>query len=135
MKTTTIRITEEQMSWVRENRPQQLSRIVREHLDELIHSESPVNFHNAWRESAQKCYPHMRGGYCAICWPSGTPSKLEWTEYIRENGIGARKTWTYEEWSMSRHARRQTVLDDWNEKHLIDSSKPGWIRRFFFKES
>ena len=89
MKTTTVRITDEQHQWIVENRPYQLSRIVREHLDVLIHAETPVSFHNAWRESAQKCYPHMRGGYCSLCWPAGTPSRQEWTDYIRQNGVGS----------------------------------------------
>lgn len=132
MKTTTIRITEEQHDWIQKNRPQQLSRIVRDRLDELIHAETPVGFHNAWREQAQKCYPHMRGGYCSICWPTGTPSREEWMEYIRDNGVGKLRTFTFEEWSMSRHARRQTVLEEWNsDLSLDDPPKLGWFRRLF----
>jgi|TARA_R110001599_G_scaffold70563_1_gene197734 hypothetical protein len=135
MKTTTVRITDEQHQWIVENRPYQLSRIVREHLDVLIHAETPVSFHNAWRESAQKCYPHMRGGYCSLCWPAGTPSRQEWTDYIRQNGVGSPRSHTFEEWSATKHLNRQTVLEEWNNQQLEISRKTGWFRRFFFKES
>jgi hypothetical protein len=146
MKTTTIRITDEQHNWILENRPYQLSRIVREHLDVVIHAETPVGFHNAWRESAQKCYPHMQGGYCAICWPAGTPSRSEWTEYIKSGHrhfsggtLQGVRTVTFEEWSATKHLDRQTVLDDWNA--LVDPKQDSrtrttrWFRRFFFKDS
>lgn len=116
MKTTTIRITEDQHTWIRENRPNQLSAIVREHLDVLIHQETPVGFHNAWREQAQKCYPFMRGGYCALCWPAGTPPRQQWMDYIKENGLGSRRSISFEEWSESRHARRQATLAEWNSQ-------------------
>jgi len=146
MKTTTVRITDEQHNWILENRPYQLSRILREHLDVLIHAETPVGFHNAWRESAQKCYPHMQGGYCAICWPAGTPSRAEWTEYIKSGHRGLRdgtlqgvRTVTFEEWSATKHLNRQTVLDDWNENGMAPNrkkvSKGHWLARFFFKDS
>lgn len=137
MKTTTIRITEEQHKWIQENRPNQLSRIVREQINVLIHQETPVGFHNAWREQAQKCYPFMRGGYCSLCWPAGTPSRQHWMDYIKENGVGSFRSHTFEEWTQSKHAQRQATLDDWNdlEKRAASSSKNsgrfGWIRRFF----
>ena len=134
MKTTTIRITKEQHKWVKDNRPTQLSRIIREHLDELIQQQTPVNFHNAWRESAQKCYPFMRGGYCAICWPVGIPPKLDWTEYLRTNGVGTHSPSTFEEWSMFKHGSRQAQLKEWNEPEEEPAIKISWLRRFFFKE-
>ena len=139
MKTTTIRITQEQMSWIRQNRPQQLSMLVRAHLDDLIHSETPVNFHNAWRESAQKCYPHMRGGYCSLCWPTGIPSREEWTAYVKSSHRGSmagnishvHSVQTFTEWSMEKHARRQSSLQEWNEP--VESKKRRgfleWFRR------
>lgn len=126
MRRTTIRITDDQHAWIRSNRPHQLSHIVREHLDDLMQMETPVNYHNAWRESAQKCYPHMRGGYCQICWPAGIPSKLEWSEYIKSGhrgsvagnvqSIGA--VLTFEEWTMTRHEQRQSLLEEWNDGEI-----------------
>ncbi len=152
MKITTVRITDEQHHWIKSNRPQQLSNIVREHLDDLMHRDTPVNYHNAWRESAQKCYPHMRGGYCSICWPAGIPSKVEWSEYIKSGHRGSMAgnvqsiaaTMTFEEWTMLRHGDRQTSLEDWNgdvDLTRLASKKNGtikkssWIRRLLFKES
>jgi hypothetical protein len=114
MKITTIRIEEKQLAWIRANHPQNLSRIVREHLDDLMHRATPVNFHNAWRENAQKCYPYMQGGYCNLCWPAGVPDKSIWHQYIRENQAGKFGSLTFDEWSLNRHNNRQTLLDDWN---------------------
>ena len=147
MKITTVRITPEQHAWVSQNRPQQLSSIVRAHLEELIHQQTPVNFHNAWREGAQKCYPFMRGGYCGLCWPVGVPTRAAWQEYIQEFGTHGlregdrlRQRLTFEEWSMQQHHSRQATLDDWNrdsESYQVanqESSQalpgqPGLIRR------
>lgn len=145
MKITTVRITDEQHEWITNNRQNQLSRIVREHIDELMHSETPVNFHNAWREGAQKCYPFMKGGYCALCWPAGIPDRSHWLDYVKAFPVGSRGRLTFEEWSMSKHARRQATLDDWNRDSRPDqvaeqkrasalSNKSGifgWIRRLF----
>lgn len=132
MRVTTIRITREHLEWVRSNRPQQLSHIVREHLDDLMQQGTPVGYHNAWRESAQKCYPHMRGGHCAICWPAGIPTKLEWSEYIRSghgsnngSGISHIGVRTFEEWSSLKHEERQTSLAEWN-------SSEGFSKGTFF---
>jgi hypothetical protein len=140
MKITTVRITDEMHEWVRENRPQQLSAIVRDHLEDLMHRETPVDYHNAFRENAQKCYPHMRGGYCAICWPAGIPSKKEWAEYIRAGlvsdggGNTARiATITYEEWIMRKHGARQSVLEEWNREEAKKPSRRNWVWRMFFR--
>lgn len=114
MKITTIRITEEQLDWIHQNHPQNLSRIVREHLDDLMHRATPVNFHNAWRENAQKCYPFMQGGYCNMCWPAGVPDRSIWQQYIRENSGGIYGSVTFDEWNINRHNNRQTLLEDWN---------------------
>ena len=114
MKITTIRITEDQLDWIRQNHPQNLSRIVRDHIEDLMHRATPVNFHNAWREQAQKCYPYMQGGYCNICWPAGIPDKSIWQQYIRENSHGKYGSVTFDEWNTIRHNNRQTILEDWN---------------------
>ena len=79
-----------------------------------MHRSTPVNFHNAWRENAQKCYPYMEGGYCKMCWPAGIPDKSMWQQYIRENRVGAYGSCTFDEWSINRHNNRQSILDDWN---------------------
>lgn len=152
---TTVRIRDDQHEWLKKNHPGGFSRIVRAHLDELMHQETPVGFHNAWRESAQKCYPYMRGGYCSICWPAGIPSRNDWSDYIKsgfQDNPGAPGTvtvthkMTFEEWSSLRHQNRQTILDEWNRdsstyhvaneertEAISSGSKPksGWIRRFF----
>jgi hypothetical protein len=52
MKVTTVRLQEKQLDWIRQNHPQNLSRILRDHIDDLMHRATPVNFHNAWRENA-----------------------------------------------------------------------------------
>ena len=114
MRITTVRITETQHEWITNNKPNQLSQIVRDRIDELMHMETPVNFHNAWREGAQKCYPFMSGGYCVLCWPAGVPDRSYWMEYIRAFPAGTRSRLTFEEWSMSKHAQRQSQLDEWN---------------------
>lgn len=114
MKITTIRITAAQLEWIHQNHPQNLSRIVREHLDDLMHRATPVNFHNAWRENAQKCYPFMQGGYCNLCWPAGVPDRSIWQQYIRENSSGTYGSITFDEWNLNRHNNRQTILEDWN---------------------
>lgn len=140
MKTTTIRITDDQHAWLRSNRPQQLSNIVRAHLDDLMQQETPVNFHNAWRESAQKCYPHMRGGYCALCWPAGIPSRATWSEYIKSGHRGSlagnvqsiQASHTFEEWSMLQHDSRQAQLTEWNSSQAQDKSRGlGFFSRLF----
>lgn len=138
MKTTTVRIQEAQHKWIIENRPNQLSRIVRDHLDDLIQQQTPVNYHNAWRESAQKCFPFMQGGYCALCWPVGVPPKVDWQAYLKDNGVGSYKTITFEEWSMIKHGSRQAQLKEWNTDQHTESessTRISWFRRFFFKES
>ena len=114
MKVTTVRLEEKQIDWVRQNHPQNLSRILREHVDDLMHRSTPVNFHNAWRENAQKCYPFMDGGYCNMCWPAGIPDRSIWQQYLRENRLGSFGSITFEEWSINRHNNRQSILDDWN---------------------
>lgn len=114
MKVTTVRLEEKQIDWIRQNHPQNLSRILRDHIDDLMHRSTPVNFHNAWRENAQKCYPYMEGGYCKMCWPAGIPDKSMWQQYIRENRVGAYGSCTFDEWSINRHNNRQSILDDWN---------------------
>lgn len=114
MKVTTVRLEEKQIDWVRQNHPQNLSRILREHIDDLMHRSTPVNFHNAWRENAQKCYPFMDGGYCNMCWPAGIPDRSIWQQYLRENRLGSFGSITFEEWSINRHNNRQSILDDWN---------------------
>lgn len=118
MKITTIRVTEKQLEWIRQNHPQNLSRIVREHLDDLMHRATPVNFHNSWRENAQKCYPFMSDGYCYECWPAGVPSKSQWNNYIREGQrvVGGQivSNLTWDEWLVIAHNNRQTTLENWN---------------------
>lgn len=120
MKVTTIRITKAQHEWVVNNKPNQLSAIVRDHLDELMHMETPVGFHNAWREGAQKCYPFMSGGYCSICWPAGVPDRSYWMEYVKAFPAGTRSRLTFEEWSAQKHDRRQRTLDEWNRNTHSD---------------
>lgn len=141
MKVTTVRLEEKQIEWIRNNHPQNLSRILREHIDDLMHRSTPVNFHNAWRENAQKCYPFMEGGYCNICWPAGIPEKSTWQQYLRENRLGSFGSITFDEWSINRHNNRQAILDDWNvtDTHQIAqqkssyaiSSNSGIINRIF----
>lgn len=116
MKITTIRITDEQHDWITNNRQNQLSAICRAHIDELMHSETPVNFHNAWREGAQKCYPFMKGGYCSICWPAGVPDRSHWMDYVKAYPAGSKSRLTFEEWSMQKHDNRQRSLDEWNRE-------------------
>jgi len=127
MKVTTVRLEGKQIEWVRNNHPQNLSRILREHIDDLMHRSTPVNFHNAWRENAQKCYPYMDGGYCNMCWPAGIPDKSTWQQYLRENRLGSFGSITFDEWSINRHNNRQTILDDWNatNTHQIAQQKSG----------
>lgn len=124
MRITTVRITEEQHTWLKENYPSGFSSIVRQHLDELIHSQTPVNYHNSWREVAQKCYPFTQGGYCAICWPAGIPSRQEWSEYISTTATSSqtapgtvnlvKSALSFEEWNQLRIGTRQRTLDEWN---------------------
>lgn len=123
MKITTIRLEANQLDWIRANHPQNLSRIVREHIHDLMHRATPVNFHNAWRESAQKCYPYMKGGYCNICWPAGIPDREIWQNYMRENGANNPYSLTFEEWSLNNHNNRQKTLDDWNLTNTNTISK------------
>jgi hypothetical protein len=54
MKVTTVRLQEKQLDWIRQNHPQNLSRILRDHIDDLMHRATPVNFHNAWRENFER---------------------------------------------------------------------------------
>jgi hypothetical protein len=116
MKITTVRITDVQHTWITRNHPQQLSHLVREHLDELMQQKTPVNFHNAWRESAQKCYPFLSDGYCAICWPGGIPARDTWQRYLKENSqVTSRFKISWEEWIMNNHHNRQSLLDEWNK--------------------
>lgn len=139
MKITTVRITDEQHRWIQQNRPQQLSFLVREHLDDMMQRETPVNYHNAWRESAQKCYPHIRGGYCVLCWPAGIPSKQVWSDYIKSGHRGSMAgnvqsiggVITYEEWSMSLHGERQAILAEWNAPD--PGNQPGFFARISAK--
>ncbi len=118
MKITTVRLESKQLDWIRQNHPQNLSRILREHLDDLMHRSHPVHFHNSWRENSQKCYPFISDGYCALCWPAGIPSKEKWNQYIREGQrishgqIVSNMTW--DEWYQLQHHNRQTNLVDWN---------------------
>lgn len=116
MKITTVRITNTQHEWIVNNKPNQLSSIVRERIDELMHQETPVSFHNAWREGAQKCYPFMAGGYCSICWPAGVPDRSHWMDYVKAFPAGSRSRLTFEEWSMQKHDQRQRTLDEWNRE-------------------
>ena len=146
MRITTVRITDTQHEWIINNRPNQLSQIVRDRIDELMHMETPVNFHNAWREGAQKCYPFMAGGYCSLCWPAGVPDRSYWMEYVKAFPAGSRSRLTFEEWSMQKHQSRQRTLDEWNRDAHPDkiayqesrdaiSNEGGIIsriRRFFF---
>lgn len=115
-----MRITDTQHEWITNNKPNQLSQIVRDRIDELMHMETPVNFHNAWREGAQKCYPFMSGGYCSICWPAGVPDRSYWMEYIKTFPAGTRSRLTFEEWSMQKHDNRQRTLDEWNRNPHAD---------------
>lgn len=154
MKKTTVRITNEQHRWVQENRPNGFSHIVREHIDQLMHEQTPVMFHNAWRDNAQKCYPYTKGGYCAICWPAGIPDRSDWHDYLKHdvkrdpNGflVGAGATLTFEEWYNLRVSRKQAHVSDWNrntEPHQVSDQETGdavsnvrkqrfgWFRRFF----
>ena len=39
MKVTTVRLEEKQIDWIRQNHPQNLSRILRDHIDDLMHRE------------------------------------------------------------------------------------------------
>jgi len=114
MVRTTIRIQRSQLEWVHKNRPQQLSRICRDAVQEKMHEATPVSFHNAWRESAQKCFPHKRGGYCGICWPAGVPDASEWRSYISNEGYDHPHGLTWDEWVMVKHGKRQNQLDNWN---------------------
>lgn len=146
MKITTIRITKAQHDWITNNKQNQLSSIVRDRIDEMMHMETPVNFHNAWREGAQKCYPFQSGGYCSICWPAGVPDRSYWMEYVKAFPVGSRSRLTFEEWSMQKHDQRQQTLDEWNrDTHSYEvsdqesrdaiSDQRGIIRRiwrFFF---
>jgi len=116
MKITTVRISDVQHQWITRNHPQQLSHLVREHLDDLMQQKTPVNFHNAWRESAQKCYPFLSDGYCAICWKGGIPPRDTWQRYLQENSqVSSRFKITWEEWIMNNHHNRQSLLDEWNK--------------------
>ena len=141
MKISTVRITEKQHHWIQQNHPQQLSHIVRSHIEDLMQRKTPVNFHNAWRESAQKCYPFLSEGYCSICWPGGIPNREDWQRYLRENTLGnSRSSITWEEWTMNNHFNRQSILDEWNpetikftpdiqEKH--QERTPGFLERLW----
>lgn len=155
MRKTTVRITQDQHQWIIENRPQGFSNVVREHLDQLMFEQTPVMYHNAWRENAQKCYPYTKGGYCAICWPAGIPSRTDWHDYLQHNVkrdpngflVGAGATLTYNEWYQLKVGRSQMRLDHWNrdpKSHEIPNQesrdaisdqpkrKFGWFRRFFW---
>jgi len=156
MKITTVRITKKQKDWIRNNHPNGFSNLVRNMIDELMHSQTPVNYHNAWREKAQKCYPYMQGGYCVICWPAGIPDRTIWAEYLKSGvvrgsnprGIYAREEYalTFEEWSQLKIENRQRTLDEWNiDTRTNEITKQeggdtisndrktvfGWIRRFW----
>lgn len=156
MKITTVRITKKQKDWIRNNHPNNFSNLVRNMIDELMHNQTPVNYHNAWREKAQKCYPYMQGGYCAICWPAGIPDRSVWMEYLKSGvvrgtnprGMIQREEYalTFEEWNQLKIESRQRTLDEWNidtraneipEQESGDAipnnrkSKFGWIRRFW----
>jgi len=143
MVISTIRISKKMHSWIQQNHPQQLSHIVRSHLEDLMQRKTPVNFHNAWRESAQKCYPYLSEGYCSICWPGGVPNREDWQRYLRENTLGnSRSSITWEEWTMNNHFNRQSILDEWNKDSIKfrpeqsnnqNSSAPGIITRFLKK--
>jgi len=81
-----------------------------------MQQKTPVNFHNAWRESAQKCYPFLSDGYCAICWKGGIPPRDTWQRYLQENSqVSSRFKITWEEWIMNNHHNRQSLLDEWNK--------------------
>ncbi len=154
MKKTTVRITPIQHQWITEHRPQGMSAVIREAIETMMHEQTPVMYHNAWRESAQKCYPYTKGGYCAICWPAGIPARSDWTNYLQHNTkrdpngflVGDGATLTFEEWYNLKISNRQTRLDHWNrdpESHEVPdekgrdaiSNKPkgkfAWIRRIF----
>ena len=154
MRKTTVRITAAQHHWITEHRPQGMSAVIREALETMMHEQTPVMYHNAWRESAQKCYPFTKGGYCAICWPAGIPSRTDWNDYLQHNVkrdpngflVGSGATLTFEEWYNLKIESRQTRLDHWNrnsQPHEIPNEKGrdtisdqpkrkfGWFRRFF----
>lgn len=153
---TTVRLTSKQKEWVRNNHPNNFSNLVRQMVDEMMHNATPVGYHNAWREKAQKCYPFMQGGYCAICWPAGVPDKVVWMDYIKSGSVQGSNpngviqkvdhTLTFEEWEQQRIGSRQRHLDEWNSDtsaHEISQEKSGhtisnkrkskfaWIRRFW----
>lgn len=133
MKITTVRITRKQKDWIRANHPNNFSNLVRHMVDDLMHQSRPVNYHNAWRENAQKCYPFTNGGYCAICWPAGVPDRTLWMDYIKSGSVQGTNpngviqkvdhTLTFEEWNNVRIGNRQTVLDDWNRERNIGSQE------------
>ena len=156
MKITTVRITKKQKDWIRNNHPNNFSNLVREMVDELMHNQTPVGYHNAWREKAQKCYPFMQGGYCAICWPAGVPDRTVWMDYIKSGVVRGPNTQgmvqkteyslTFEEWNQLKIENRQLTLDEWNidtRTNEITKQKGGdavshnrksvfgWIRRFW----
>ena len=102
-------------------------------VDDLMHQSRPVNYHNAWRENAQKCYPFTNGGYCAICWPAGVPDRTLWMAYIKSGSVHGTNpngtiqrvdhSLTFEEWNNLRIDTRQQTLDDWNRERNIGSQE------------
>lgn len=142
MVRTTIRIKRSQLEWMHKNMPQQISRVCRDAIQAEMHQATPVSFHNAWRESAQKCYPRPSGGYCGICWPAGTPDQSEWRAYISNEGFDHPHGLTWDDWVMVRHGKRQSQLQEWNgqpHSHEVTneesgdaiSHEGGVIRRFW----
>lgn len=111
MKITTVRISDDQHEWVAQNRPQQLSRIVRNAIDELRFAETAVAYHNSWRDQAQICYPFPRGGYCGLCWPHGPPDRIDWQAYMHDTIHGEhRGTWA--EWNRYRFSRKEKLIQE-----------------------
>tara|TARA_Y100001973_G_C5185946_1_gene327833 strand:- start:726 stop:1145 length:420 start_codon:yes stop_codon:yes gene_type:complete len=80
---TTIHLGNQQYTWAKANIPN-LSHFVRTKIAEEQMKQAPIMNHTKWVDSAKKCYPHTKGGYCGLCWPDGIPSRAEWSEYRQE---------------------------------------------------
>lgn len=115
---TTIRLGQQQYEWSKANIPN-LSHFVRTKLAEEQMRQAPIMNHTKWVETAKKCYPHTKGGYCGLCWPDGIPSRAEWNDY-RQEVIANTFRGSWSDWTNMLANRweqkTQTNLTDFAEK-------------------
>lgn len=145
-KITTIRLDPEQYEWIKKNLPN-FSHFVREAVDQERYSQTAVNYHNAWRDQSQCCYPFAKGGYCGICWPHGVPDKSEWKSY-REDVLYSGFVGSWRDWNQARIDRRQMlqeqsdkiqtglpnqVTNQERSQTTTNQAKSGLFRRFYLR--